>query len=186
MPDSIAWHGPGWLREVERRSGTQVSACYQCHKCSTGCPVSTEMELQPSQVMRLIHLGIEEELLKSNTIWLCASCQACTTRCPMDIDIATVMDTLRILAVERDIALPNRRDEQFNRSFLNAVRRHGRLSELEMMMVYKLRSGSLLSDMDMAAKLFLKRKLKLLPSRSASVGEVRQAFERARNEEEQK
>ena len=90
------------------------------------------------------------------------------------------------LAVERDVALPNPRDEQFNRSFLNAVRRHGRLSELEMMMIYKLRSGSLLSDIDTAAKLFLKRKLKLLPSRSGSVGEVRQAFERARNEEEQK
>lgn len=186
MAEALQWHGPGWLREVERRSGTQISTCYQCHKCSTGCPVSTEMDLQPSQVMRLVHLGVEEELLQSNTIWLCASCQACTTRCPMDIDIAGVMDTLRILAVERDVALPSRRDEHFNRAFLNAVRRHGRLSEMEMMMVYKLRSGALLSDMDTAARLFLKRKLKLLPSRSGSVAEVQRVFERAEDEERQR
>ena len=64
------------------------------------------MDLLPSQVMRLVHLGAEDEVLESQAIWLCASCEACTTRCPMDIDIAAVMDALRILAVERKAACP--------------------------------------------------------------------------------
>jgi len=59
----LTWGDDTFLREVERRSGTSVSACYQCHKCSTGCPVGFEMELLTSQLMRLLHLGAEREVL---------------------------------------------------------------------------------------------------------------------------
>ena len=48
-----------WPTKSQRRSGTPVSACFQCHKCTTGCPVGPEMDLLPSQVMRLVHLGAE-------------------------------------------------------------------------------------------------------------------------------
>ena len=41
------------------------------------------MDFLPSQIMRLVHLGAENEVLGSQAIWLCASCEACTTRCPM-------------------------------------------------------------------------------------------------------
>ena len=88
MASTLQWKNTALLAEVERRSGTPVSTCFQCHKCSTGCPIGPEMDFMSSQVMRLIHLGEEEELLQSRAIWLCASCEACTTRCPMDIDIA--------------------------------------------------------------------------------------------------
>ena len=110
MAERLSWNDDSFLREVERRSGTSVSACYQCHKCSTGCPLGTEMEAQTSQVMRLLHLGAEREVLESEAIWLCASCEACTSRCPMGIDIAAVMDTLRMMAVERRAAVPNNRN----------------------------------------------------------------------------
>ena len=81
MAEPLEWIDSDLLREVERRSGTPVSACYQCHKCTTGCPVGPEMDLLPSQIMRMIYLGAEPELLESRSIWLCASCEACTTRC---------------------------------------------------------------------------------------------------------
>ena len=101
MTDRVECIGGDFCQEVESRSGTPVSVCFQCHKCSTGCPIGPEMDLLPSQVMRLVHLGLDDEVLASRAIWLCASCEACTTRCPMEIDIAAVMDALRILAVER-------------------------------------------------------------------------------------
>ena len=185
MADTLQWNTDGFLREVERRSGTPVSACFQCHKCSTGCPVGPEMDLLSSQVMRLIHLGARTEVLGSQAIWLCVSCAACTTRCPMAIDIAGVMDTLRMMAVEDKIALPDARGEQFNRSFLNSVRRHGRVYELGMMIAYKLRSRDLFADADKAPKMLAKGKLGLLPNRSGSAAEVREVFRRA-DEEEQK
>jgi heterodisulfide reductase subunit C len=141
------------------------------------------MDVSASQVMRLIHLGAEREVLESRAIWLCASCEACTTRCPMGIDIAGVMDILRIMAVERKVDLPDARVEAFNRSFLRSVRRHGRVYEMGMLSAYKLRSRDLFSDVDKAPKLLAKKKLSLLPSRSGAAKEVKAIFERADEED---
>ena len=183
MTRPMPWNGGDLQEEVRRRSGTPVGACYQCHKCSTGCPVGPEMDFLPSQVMRLVHLGAEEEVLASRAIWLCASCEACTTRCPMAIDIAGVMDALRILAVERRIDLPDPRGNQFHRSFLGSVRRHGRVYEVGMMTAYKVRIGDLLSDMDKVPRLLAEGKLSLLPHRSGGIREVRGIFRRSEEEE---
>ena len=109
-----------------RRSAPASSAT----SARTGCPIGPDMDLLPSQVMRLVHLGAEGEVLESQAIWLCASCEACTTRCPMEIDIAAVMDALRILAIERKAAIPDSHGKQFNRSFLGSVRHHGRVFEV--------------------------------------------------------
>ena len=174
------------LNEVERRSGTPVSACFQCHKCSTGCPVGPEMDWLSSQIMRLIHLGEEDEVLQCRAIWLCASCEACTTRCPMGIDIAAVMDTLRMMAVERKAAIPDARAEKFNRSFLRSVRRHGRVFEFGMLAAYKLRSGDLFSDVGKFPQMLRKGKIALLPNRSGEAKQVRQIFRRAAEEENQR
>ena len=186
MADGLEWNEPGFLREVERRSGTPVSACFQCHKCSTGCPIAPEMDLLASQVMRLIHLGAAAEVLESQAIWLCASCEACTTRCPMEIDVAGVMDALRMMAVEGKVALPDARGEAFHRSFLGSVRRHGRVYETGMLIVYKLRTRSFLADVDKAPKMLKKGKLSLLPHRSGSARDVKEVFKRADEEEKKK
>ena len=183
MSASIEWNDSAFADEVERKSGTPVSACFQCHKCSTGCPVGPEMDLLPSQVMRMVHLGQEDGVLQSQAIWLCASCQACTTRCPMDIDIAAVMDALRMLAIERTAGLPDAHGETFNRSFLNSVRRHGRVFELGMMAFYKLRSGDLFSDVGKVPGMLAKGKLSLRPNRSGDAKQVRQVFARAEQED---
>src|SRR5512135_3349627 len=82
MSDVLQWHPATLVEEVQQRSGTSPGACFQCHKCSTGCPIGPDMDFLPSQVMRLVHLGLEGEVLGSRAIWLCASCEACTTRCP--------------------------------------------------------------------------------------------------------
>jgi len=183
MNRPIPWNGSGLLDEVQQCSGAQVSACFQCHKCSTGCPVGPEMDFLPSQIMRLVHLGAENEVLASRSIWLCASCEACTTRCPMAIDIAGVMDALRILAIERRIDLPDARGKQFHRSFLGSIRRHGRVYEMGMMTAYKLRIGDLLSDVDKVPQLLAQGKLSLLPDRSGDIRQVRGIFRRAEEED---
>ena len=183
MTEAIQWTGSGLTEEVARHSGTAVGACFQCHKCSTGCPIGPEMDLLPSQVMRLVHLGAERDVLESQAIWLCASCEACTTRCPQGIDIAAVMDSLRMLAIERKVAVGDNRGKQFNRSFLSSVRRHGRVFEVGMLAAYKLRSGDLFSDVGKVPQMLAKGKLSLLPNRSESVGRVRELFKRAQEEE---
>jgi heterodisulfide reductase subunit C2 len=183
MPELLTWSGQGFVAEVERRGGTAPSACFQCHKCSTGCPIGPDMDLLPSQVMRLVQFGAEKEVLQSRAIWLCASCEACTTRCPQGIDIAAVMDTLRMMAVERQIPLPDGRGKQFNRSFLGSVQHHGRVYEPGMLAFYKLRSGDLLADVEKAPQMLMKGKLRLWPCRSRGVKEVRQVMRRAAEED---
>lgn len=183
MPDTLDWKDTALLREVERRSGTQVSACYQCHKCSTGCPVAPDMDYTSSQVMRLVHLGADKDLLESQAIWLCASCETCTTRCPQGIDIAAVMDTLRIMSVERKATIPDARVQQFNASFLSNIRWIGRIYELGMMAMYKFRSRDFFTDVDKVPGMLAKRKLSLRPHFSKSSREVRDVFTRAEEEE---
>jgi len=180
------WKGATFLRQVEQRSGAQVSACFQCHKCSTGCPVGPEMDLLSSQVMRMVHLGLEEEVLASEAIWLCASCEACTTRCPMDIDIASVMDALRMMAVERKATIANENVETFNRSFLSSVHHYGRVFELGMMAAYKLRRRDLFSDVDKVPTMLRKGKLALLPHFCRGAKDVRRVFKRAEEEEQKR
>jgi len=144
------------------------------------------MDYMSSQVMRLIILGEEDELLKSKAIWLCASCEACSTRCPMDIDIAGVMDALRMMAVERKVVRPDARSKEFNNAFLTSVKWHGRVFEAGMMALYKLRSKDLFSDMDKVPKMLSKRKLALLPHFSKVAGEIRKVFKRAEEEEKKR
>ena len=80
---------------------TDVRDCYQCGKCSAGCPVAEQMDLLPHQLMRLVQIGRIDRALRSEAIWKCVSCMTCSTRCPKSVDCAGVIDTLRQSAVER-------------------------------------------------------------------------------------
>ncbi|MFL7807317.1 MAG: 4Fe-4S dicluster domain-containing protein, partial [Anaerolineae bacterium] len=74
-----------FLHEVERRSGQNLARCYQCGKCSAGCPIAFEMDYPPHQVIRGVQMGMRDLVLASSTIWLCAACETCSTRCPQDV-----------------------------------------------------------------------------------------------------
>jgi len=86
-----------FVRKVEELSGQNLMACYQCGKCSAGCPAISQMDILPNQIIRLAQLGMKEELLASNAIWLCASCMTCNTRCPKGINIAEVIEAVRLI-----------------------------------------------------------------------------------------
>jgi len=90
--------------KVEEVSGQDLDACYQCGKCSAGCPSAFVMDLLPHRVIRDLQLGLAEEALAAASPWVCASCEACSVRCPRGIEVARVMEALR------QIALRERRD----------------------------------------------------------------------------
>ncbi|MBS4008376.1 MAG: 4Fe-4S dicluster domain-containing protein [Clostridium sp.] len=87
------------VREVEEVSGQKVSACFQCGKCSGGCPVVLSMDVLPHQVLRYAQLGLVDKLLHCKTLWICASCQTCDSRCPQNVDIPKVIEALRLLVL---------------------------------------------------------------------------------------
>jgi len=84
-----------FVEKVEELSGQKLLACYQCGKCSAGCPAVSQMDILPNQVIRFAQLGLKEELLESKSVWLCASCYTCNVRCPKGIKIAEVMEAVR-------------------------------------------------------------------------------------------
>jgi heterodisulfide reductase subunit C len=91
------------IAEIHTISGVDVRACYQCGKCTAGCPMASTMDLMPNQILRLLQLGEHEAVLKSRTIWQCASCLTCAARCPKEVDPARVMDALRTLLMRRGL-----------------------------------------------------------------------------------
>jgi len=92
-----------FVNKVIELSGQNLLSCYQCGMCSGGCPMSFAMDLQPNQIMRLVQLGLEQEIAKSKTIWLCASCFNCAVCCPRGIDLCKVMEALRLLTLRKNI-----------------------------------------------------------------------------------
>ncbi|MBN1223629.1 MAG: 4Fe-4S dicluster domain-containing protein [Candidatus Aminicenantes bacterium] len=84
-----------FVAKVEELSGQNLLVCYQCGKCSAGCPAVSDMDILPNQIIRYAQLGLKEELLKSKAIWVCASCLTCNSRCPKGINIAEVIEAIR-------------------------------------------------------------------------------------------
>ena len=173
--DSIA-------RKVEEMTGVELGVCFQCRKCTCGCPVSAMTETTPSEIMRRLHLGAGEELLASDLVWVCASCETCSARCPMGIDVAKVIDALRTLALERGTPAPAGNQPLFNRAFLKTVELFGRTYDLGMIAAYKLGSLKLMNDVEKFPAMVLKGKIALMPPRGTSRGVVRRIFARVRKQ----
>ncbi len=161
-----------------RDAGIDVEACYQCGRCSAGCPVSEHGDLLPMEVVRLSSYGEEDTLTKAHAIWLCASCGTCTTRCPNDIDIAGVMDVLREWALRNGVPAAERRVALFHRTFLKSVRRGGRTYELGMLGAYKMKSGDLFSDIGLGLRMLWKGKLRFIRRGIRDRDEVKKIFKR--------
>lgn len=104
-----------FIRKIEKLSGQDLLACYQCGKCTAGCPMAKYMDVMPNQMIRLAQLGLKEALLSSNAIWLCASCLTCNTRCPKGVKIAEVIEAAR------QIRLRTRRQDHLDVRTLDAA-----------------------------------------------------------------
>ena len=150
-----------------------VMRCYQCAKCSSGCPVAARSDLKPHEVVRLLQFDQRETALTSRFIWECTSCQTCTTRCPQKVDIAALNDALRIMSHAAG------RVPVFNEVFLASVRNRGRVYELGLMAAYKLRTGRLMEDAGKAPMMLSKGKLPLVGPQVSGRAERKAMFRRA-------
>src|SRR4030042_2152508 len=169
-----------FLEEVKKKSWEDLNLCYQCLKCTAGCPTAPYMDIRPNNIIRMIQMGMKEEVLGSSAIWLCVSCETCGTRCPNKIDIGVLMDALREMAVEEGVRAKEKNIHLLHEAFIQSIKRGGRLHELAMEVEYKLRSRDFFTDMIPGMMLFLKGKIPLLPSLVKRRQEIKKIFERCR------
>jgi heterodisulfide reductase subunit C len=163
---------------IQERLKVDVRECYQCGKCTAGCPVAYAMDAGPQHIIRGIQLEQYDWVLSRNTYWICASCITCTTRCPCEIDIALIMDGLRELALEQGIQPAERTVKVFHQVFLQWIRLTGRMYEAGLVGLYNLRSGQLLASADLILPMMTSGKIHLLPKRYPGQDEVERIFER--------
>ena len=170
------------LEQVETQGPFQAGACFQCRKCTNGCPVTFAMDLYPDEVIRMVNLGQRATVLGCRTIWVCAACETCTTRCPNDVKIAELMDCLKEMALREGVPPSQPRILALHKTFLNNIKKWGRLYETTLMPAYLLKSGKFLEkwksgtwryDWRLGLQMFSKGRLPLLPKSISGKNEVR-------------
>jgi len=163
---------------VEDMSHVHLSSCYQCGKCTAGCPMADEMDITTNQIMRLLNLGQFDTVLNCKAIWDCISCETCTTRCPRELDPAAVIDALRMLSKAKQYASASNSVEKFNKIFLGLVNYFGRLNEPFLVGLFNVYSGNFFKDFDLAPEMGLKGKLNPMPKWIGDVDELRTMIEK--------
>ncbi|NTU93533.1 MAG: 4Fe-4S dicluster domain-containing protein [Chlorobiaceae bacterium] len=154
-PDSLK-------KQLEKVTGNNYACCYQCGKCTAGCPAGGFMDNPPARIMRLVQANHVGEAMQSDALWYCVGCMTCTSRCPQNLDIAGTMDALREMSLKSGKSSADRSQKlvaAFHSSFLNTVRKTGRLQELALVNSYKLRTRTFLQDAGSGMKMIKQGKI---------------------------
>jgi len=167
-------------RDLQSLTGENVMLCYQCKKCTLGCPSAYTMRMKPHELMRAIQLGLDEDIYWSGTVWTCLSCETCNTRCPQEINILRVIDGLREISKNVEHYNPYPAIPAMHRIFMALVKRFGKIYELGLALLINLRMLTPFKDIDMASPMLLKGKLNPLPHRSHGVKELQQVMAKIR------
>jgi heterodisulfide reductase subunit C2 len=183
--------GDYFLQRMEGETGTTISSCYQCERCTNACPVAQFMDIKPHQVIRHIQLGRREALLNSATIWVCLSCETCTTYCPNDVGVAEVINHLRNMAAHSSFTPKERHLAVFHQTFLEQLNRFGRVNEFWLMNAFtlkpgilrdKIKDGTFKDDILLGLALGKRGRLHLMPKRCKGMKEIREIYRRKRGE----
>ena len=171
-----------FAKDIYEITTENINLCYQCKKCSSGCPVSSFMDYTPNQLIHAARLGQKDLVLTSKTIWLCASCQTCTTRCPQGIDIIKVIDAFRSIAYHSSVQAGVPEVLAFYKKGLANVQRFGRLYELGLIAGLTLTKKDFRKDLKLGIEMVKKGRIKFVPIfRGSKV--TKKIFKRAKKEE---
>ena len=86
--------------------GEGLLGCLKCGACSGGCPVGSVIDYRPRKVLGNVLLGLKDEVLSSDQIWLCAACFTCEERCVQQVNFTDVVTVLRNMASKEGNAAP--------------------------------------------------------------------------------
>lgn len=80
---------------AERIPDANFDLCLTCGTCTGGCPASEQYDMDPRRFLRMLLLGMDEEIRKSPWVWVCTMCGRCQSACPMNIAIPKFIYNVR-------------------------------------------------------------------------------------------
>ena len=86
---------------ILRISGSNVTKCMKCGKCSGTCPAYDEMEYHPHQFVYMVESGDIEPLMNSKSLYKCLTCFACVDRCPRGVEPAKLIEAVRLEVIRQ-------------------------------------------------------------------------------------
>ncbi len=142
---------PDFLEDIKHASGcAEIDGCIQCGTCSSSCPMSVYMDFPPRKIIAMVKNGFKDEALRNFTIWLCPSCYTCQVRCPAKIKITDVMYALKRRAIEEKVYPSRFVIPILDREMSRLIAKHGRNSELWLILSLYLKSLNPLGLLKMA------------------------------------
>lgn len=175
--------GKALAKKIASESDVKLHECYQCGKCTAGCPMAHAMDVMPRQVVRMLQLGMSEELMKSRTIWICAACHTCVERCPHEIDIPTLIERTRYEAKKQKFCAVSEVNV-FTEAFLANVELFGKSQEVILEGLYNTLTRNFLQDMNNVPRMVLNGLIKPELHTVKEKGSVRKIIDAARKEDE--
>jgi len=164
--------------DVLSHSEVNYNCCFQCKTCANACPFLDAMDIHPNMILRMLQLGIDKPALESSTIWVCVGCNTCCDSCPMAIDIPSVMDALRQLALVKGIKIKEPDILNFHRQVIDSIKKYGRTYKLEIMMRYKMKKKDYFQDIGLGLSMLKKRKLDLMPKKVKDISAIENIFKK--------
>jgi heterodisulfide reductase subunit C len=124
------------------------------------------MDYSPMQIIKMINLGMKEEVLSSLTIWICSACYTCATRCPRNVDFPTLMMSLRNKAIRENLVKDNAKSN-FHKYFFEVVNKYGRMNPPRFMVKFLdiTNINNIIQNIRLGFRLFKKGKIELRPSK---------------------
>jgi len=97
---------PDFKNEVMEAGAESVALCFQCGTCTGACPSGRRTPYRIRNVVRKSVMGLKEEVIADDTIWMCTTCYECQERCPRGIKIVDVVKTVRNFAAQAGYMAP--------------------------------------------------------------------------------
>ena len=121
----------GYLEQTETIK-TMIQTCIQCGTCTASCPNIEFMDITPRHMWRLLLMDHVDALFSSKSFIMCSSCYYCTLRCPRGLELTNAMSLLKQTASKLKLK-QFQRSSLFYKAFLDSVKKHGRVKEMEFM-----------------------------------------------------
>ncbi len=162
---------------IADKAGVNLRDCYQCGKCSAGCPMADGMDYPPQQIIHMLQMGFADKALSARSPWLCVQCSTCSSRCPQNIEVTDLMKQVRRMSHEegRNVVPES---EKFENLFIAGVRSKGKSNEQYLAAKYNFASGHLMQDVAHAPKMVAKGMIGIAAHSSKNPSAVKRLVDR--------